>query len=165
MRTGKSRAGGAMLALVMAGAVPLRAQDEEATRRGSDPAAVAQVAECEGGPLAVVAQFLGLAPEQVQAVAQLIQQREQSLAPILQQIAIREQQIAELIATGGDPEQIGQLVIEIHQLRQAAQGVQAQFLAGFQSLLSEPQRQRWAQVQLAAQLQPVLPAFQALRLL
>lgn len=163
--TRKSRAAGAALALILAGALPLQAQEPQASRPGSEPVVVAQGAECEGGPLAVVAQFLTLAPEQVQALGQLLQEREQASAPILQQIAIREQRIQELIATGGDPAEIGQLVVEIHQLRQAAQAVQAQFLAGFQSLLNEPQQQRWAQVQMAAQLQPVVPAFQALRLL
>ena len=144
----KSRAvGGAMLALMMAGAASVRGGEA-----------------CEGGPLAVVAQFLTLAPEQVQAVGQLLQEREQALAPIQQQIAMHEQQIAALLANGGDPAQIGQLMVEVHQLQGAAQGVQMQFLAGFRSVLNEPQRQRWAQVQMAAQLQPVVPAFQALRL-
>jgi len=162
--TKKSRAAGVTLALMLAGAAPLAAQDPQASRRGSD-LVVAQGAECAAGPLAVVAQFLTLAPEQVQALAQLLQQREQTLAPILQQIAVREQRLLQLIASGGDPAEIGQLVIEIHQLRQAAQAVQEQFLAGFQSLLNDAQRQRWAQAQMAAQLQPVVPAFQALRLL
>lgn len=163
--TRKSRAAGAALALMLAGAVPLRAQEKEAARWGSDPVDAAQGAECEGGPLAVVAKFLTLAPAQVQALAQLLGEREQALTPILQQIAVGEQRIFELIATGGDPAEIGQLVIELHQLRQAAQAVQAQFRASFQSLLNEPQRQSWAEVQMAAQLQPVVPAFQALRLL
>ena len=163
--TRNSRAASAALALMLAGALPLRADDLEATQRASDPVAAAQGAECEGGPLVVVAQLLTLAPEQVQAVAQLLQQREQATTPILQQIAVREQRILQLIASGGDPAEIGQLVIEIHQLRQAAQAVQAQFLASFQSLLNDPQRQLWAQVQMAAQMQPVVPAFQALRLL
>src|SRR5204862_7325940 len=124
---------------------------------GSEAFDAVKGAGCEGGPLAVVAQFLTLAPEQVQAVAQLLQQREQALAPIQQQIAAREQQIAQLLASGGDPAAIAQLMIEVYQLRQAAQGVQAQFLAGFASVLTEPQRQRWVQARMAAQLQPVVP--------
>jgi Spy/CpxP family protein refolding chaperone len=121
--------------------------------------------DCEGGPLSVVAQTLTLAPDQVQAVQQLLQQRAEDLGPIQQEIAIREQLIEELIASGGDPAQIGQLVVEIHQLRQAAQAVQAQFLIGFRSVLNPQQQERWAQVQMAAQLQPVVPAFVALSLL
>ena len=159
-----SKVVGTVLAVLLAGTTIVAAEDRDATRPRTDAAEAAKGAGCEGGPLAVVAQFLALAPEQVQAVAQLIQQREQALAPIQQQIAAREQQIAQLLANGGDPVAIGQLMIEVHQLRQAAQGVQAQFLASFQSVLTEPQRQRWAQVRMAAQLQPVVPAFQALRL-
>jgi Spy/CpxP family protein refolding chaperone len=150
------------VALLLAGAIPAGAA--QASKPETEAADAAKGPGCEGGPLAVVAQFLTLAPEQVQAVAQLLQQREQALAPIHQQIAAREQQIAELLANGGDPAEIGQLVIEVHQLHGAAQAVQAQFLASFRSVLTEPQRQRWAQVQMAAQLQPVVPAFQALRL-
>jgi HPt (histidine-containing phosphotransfer) domain-containing protein len=163
--TRSSRAAGAVLALILAGAATLPAQETEAAWPEGTPVAAAQGAGCEGGPLAVVAQFLGLAPEQVQALGRLLQEREQSLAAVQQQIAARERQILQLIMTGGDPAQIGPLVVEVHELRQSAQTVQAQFLASFPSLLSEPQRQRWAQVQMAAQLLPVVPAFQALRLL
>ena len=148
-----TKVAGVAVALTLAG--PMAARAAEASKGPG----------CEGGPLAVVAQFLTLAPEQVQAVAQLLAEREQSMAPIQQQIAAREQLVAQLIASGGDPAQIGQLVVEIHELRQAAQAVQAQFLAGFQSVLTGPQRQQWAQVQMAARLQPVVPAFVALQLL
>jgi Spy/CpxP family protein refolding chaperone len=149
--------------VLLAGGIPARA--ERGSRPGSEPAEAAKGPGCEGGPPAVVAQFLLLAPEQVQALGQLLQEREQALAPIQQEIAAREQLIEQLIASGGDPAEIGQLVVEVHQLRQAAQAVQAQFLSGFQSLLNDAQRQQWAQVQMAARLQPVVPAFVALGLL
>jgi Spy/CpxP family protein refolding chaperone len=158
----RTRVAGAGVALLLAAAVPARA--EQVSKRDGEHAEAAKAPGCDGGPLAVVAQFLTLAPEQVQAVGQLLQERDQALAPIHQQIAMREQLIEQLLASGGDPAEIGQLVVEVHQLRQTEQAVQEQFLAGFQSVLSEPQRQRWAQVQMAAQLQPVLPAFVALRL-
>lgn len=158
-----SEAVGVALALLLAGAGAL-AEERGGTRSGSETADAAKGPGCEGGPLAVVAQFLALAPEQVQAVGQLLQQREQALGPVLQQIAAREQQIAVLLENGGDPAEIGQLMVEVHQLQGMAQAVQAQFLASLGSMLTEPQRQRWAQVQMAAQLQPVVPAFHALRL-
>lgn len=160
-----SRAAGVALALVMAGAGILGAQDAAGIRPENGPAQEEKGPGCDGGPLAVVAQFLTLAPEQVQAVAQLIQERDQQLGPIQQEIAAREQLIEQLITSGGDPAQIGQLMIEIHQLRQAAQAVQAQFLNGFRSVLNPQQQERWAQVQMAAQLQPVVPAFVALGML
>jgi hypothetical protein len=151
--TTRSRAAGAVLTLMVAWVAPLRAQPAQ------------QVAECEGGPLAVVAQFLSLAPEQIEALAQSLRERQEALAPIQQEIARREQRIRELIASGGDPAEIGRLVIEIQQLRQLAEAAQAAFLARFQSLLNDEQRRRWQQVQVAARLQPALPAFQALSLL
>ncbi len=153
--TKRSRAAGAVLTLTLmvAWVAPLRALPAQ------------QVAECEGGPLAVVAQFLSLAPEQAQALVQSLRERQEALAPIQQEIARREERIRELIASGGDPAEIGRLVIEIQQLRQLAEAAQAAFLARFQSLLNDEQRGRWQQVQVAARLPPVLPAFQALSLL
>lgn len=147
------------MALVLAGAGP--AQAERPVAPGTF---VAQERECDGGPLAVVAQFLVLAPEQVETLAQMIQEREQAVGPIQQHIVAHYQSIEQLIASGGDPAKIGQLLIEVHQLEQQAQMVQAQFLASVRSLLDEAQRQRLAQAQMAAQLQPVVPAFVGLRL-
>jgi hypothetical protein len=116
-------------------------------------------------PAAAVSQFLHLAPPQVQAFGQLLQVRQAATAPLLLQIAAREQRIRELIASGGDPAEIGTLVVQVHQLQQSVAAVQAQFLAGFQGLLNDEQRQAWDAVHLAARLQPVVPAFVALQLL
>ena len=116
-------------------------------------------------PASIVARFLHLAPPQAQTFAQLLQVRQEAMAPLLQQIAAREQRIRELVAAGGDPAEIGTLVLQIHQLQQAVAGVQAQFLAGLQGLLAPEQRLAWEQVRLAARLQPVVPAFVALQLL
>jgi len=150
---------------VLAAWTPLRAQELEASAGGTAVVAAEQPADCEGGPIAVVAQFLGLAPEQVPLLVQALHDRQQTLAPILQGIAIREHRIGELIATGGNPAEIGVLVLQIHQLRQQAEAVQAAFLARVESLLNAEQRMRWQQVRLAARLQPVVPAFQALQML
>src|SRR5574341_873382 len=106
-------AGRAVITLALATAAPLWAQE-----------APSLPAEQCASPVSVVAQFLQLSPPQAEAFQQLLVQREQSLAPILQQIALREQQIQQLIASGGDPAQIGQLMIEVHQLRQAAHAVE-----------------------------------------
>jgi hypothetical protein len=152
----------AVLTLMVAWAAPLLAREPEAS--GPKDAVVSvHAAGGEDGPLTVVAQFLVLAPEQVRALAQLLGQRQETVAPILQEITRREQRIGELIASGGDPAEIGRL--EIHQLRQLAEAQQAQFLAAFQSLLDDEQRGRWQQIHVAAGLQPVLPAFQALQIL
>ena len=121
--------------------------------------------DCGAAPVAVVARFLHLSPEQGQAFGQLLQARQATLAPILQQIAQREQRIRELVAAGGNPAEIGVLMLQVHQLQQTAAAAQAQFLTAFAGLLTEDQRRQWEAVRLAVQLQPVLPAFQALQLL
>lgn len=120
---------------------------------------------CENDPLAVVARFLSLNGEQIQATAQLLREREEALSPVLQEIARREQRIRELVASGGDPAEIGRLFVEADHLRQLAAAIQAQILTRFESLLSDEQRGRWQQVRAAAALQPVLPAFAALQIL
>ena len=91
-----SKVVGTVLAVLLAGPSIVAAQERDATGPRTDVADAGKGAGCEGGPLAVVAQFLALAPEQVQAVAQLLQQREQALAPIQQQIAARDQQIGDV---------------------------------------------------------------------
>lgn len=163
--TTKSRATSAVLALTVAWAAPLLAQEAAASRALSGTVSAQPAAGSEGGPLAVVTEFLSLATEQVQVLVQLLRERQETLPPILQEIGKREQWIHELIASGGDPAAIGRLVIEIHQLRQLAEATQAQFLGRFQSILNDEQRARWQQVRVAAGLQPVLPAFQVLQIL
>jgi hypothetical protein len=153
----------AMALMGLAGWAPLPAQESE--RDGAEVVRVEDGAGGEGGPVAVVAHFLGLTPEQAPLLVQALGEREQALGPILQGIAMREQRIRELIATGGSPAEIGVLVVLIHQLRQQAENVQAVFLARVEAFLDPEQRVRWQQVRLAARLQPVVPAFQALRML
>jgi HPt (histidine-containing phosphotransfer) domain-containing protein len=152
----------AALLASLAGAVPARAQDD---RPALAPATVAQAPECDGAPLAAVAHVLRLVPDQVQAFAQLLQSRQETLGPILREIALREQRIRELLAAGGNPAEIGVLVVQVHQLRKTAESVQAQFLTAFASLLAEDQLRTWNEVRGAARLQPVLPAFVALQVL
>jgi hypothetical protein len=153
----------AMALMGLAGWAPLPARESE--RDGAEVVRVEDGAGGEGGPVAVVAHFLGLTPEQAPLLVQALGEREQALGPILQGIAMREQRIRELIATGGSPAEIGVLVVQIHQLRQQAENAQAVFLARVEAFLDPEQRVRWQQVRLAARLQPVVPAFQALRML
>ena len=150
---------------LIAGWSPLRAQEPVASEGGTPVVRAEQPADCEGGPVAVVAHFLGLTADQLPALEQALEERQQTLGPILQGIAMREQRIRELIASGGSPAEIGVLVLQIHRLRQAAEVAQTAFLARVESLLDAEQRVRWQQVRVAARLQPVVPAFQALQML
>ena len=150
---------------LMAGWTPLRAQEPKASEGGTAVVRAEQLADCEGGPVAVVAHFLGLTADQMPVLEQVLRERQQTLGPIQQGIAMREQRIRELIASGGSPAEIGVLVIQIHQLREDAENAQAVFLSRVESLLDAEQRMRWQQVRVAARLQPVVPAFQALQML
>jgi hypothetical protein len=156
----RSRVAVGVLAVVVGGATAGRAQEAPAAApvRGETARAV------ETRALSVVAQFLQLRLDQAQALAQMLQARQAAIAPLLQQIAVREEAIRQLLAGGGDPAQIGTLMVQVHQLRQQVAAAQATFLSAFHALLDEAQRGRLAQAHLALQLQPVLPAFQALQL-
>ena len=154
-----------MALTVLLGLTPLRAQERDVSEGETAGVRAEQGTDCEGGPVAVVAHFLGLRPDQLPVLVQVLTERQQTVAPLLQGIAMREQRIRELIATGGSPAEIGVLVVQIHQLRQAAEAAQAVFLARVESFLDAEQRVLWQQVRVAARLQPVVPAFQALQML
>lgn len=116
-------------------------------------------------PLQLVAQFLQLSPAQIQEFVQLLQARQSLAVPLLQQIQQASVQLKALLNAGGNPSVIGALVLQIHALQQQVAHVQQDFLSKFVSLLDPDQQQRFEAVRIAAQLQPILPAFQALNLL
>ncbi|HXE76122.1 MAG TPA: hypothetical protein VNN18_10875 [Candidatus Xenobia bacterium] len=113
----------------------------------------------------IVAHFLQLSEDQAMGLRHLLQQRHETVAPLLQAIMEKEAQIRSLLETGGSAAEIGQLVVEIHQLRQLIQQAQENFLAAFIDLLNPEQEQRWHAVQLAERLQPIIPAFKILHLI
>lgn len=115
-------------------------------------------------PLQVVVEFLQLTPDQQTAFGGLLQARETAVVPLLQGIAQREQQVQALLAAGGDPAKIGVLIVQINGLQTQIVQTQQIFLSNFISLLSQDQQQILAAVAMAAQLQPVLPAFAQLQL-
>jgi hypothetical protein len=115
-------------------------------------------------PIQIVVEFLQLQPAQQPIFGQLLQARQTAVTPLFLGIAQREQQLEALLASGGNPAQVGILVIQIHALQMQIVQTQQAFLANLANLLEPEQQQRMAAVQLAAQLQPVLPAFQALQL-
>jgi hypothetical protein len=116
-------------------------------------------AEEDASPLQVIAAFLQLQPGQVTELETLLQARQAALAPLVLQVQALAQQVDALLNSGGNPAQIGALVIQIHSLQQQiAQGQQA-FLSQFLALLTPDQIQRLQAVEIAIQLQSVLPAF------
>jgi hypothetical protein len=115
-------------------------------------------------PIQVVVEFLQLQPNQVQELGQLLQARQTAVAPLLQAIQQRTTQLGALLNSGGNPVQVGILVIQINTLQHQVAQVQQGFLANFANLLDPQQQQQLEAVRIAAQLQPVLPAFQQLYL-
>jgi len=115
-------------------------------------------------PLQIVVQFLQLQPAQQQIFGELLQARQTAVTPLFQGIAQREQQLQALLGSGGNPAQVGILVIQVHALQQQIVQTQQVFLANLANLLDHDQQERLAAVHVAARLQPVVPAFQVLQL-
>jgi len=115
-------------------------------------------------PIQIVAQFLQLRPDEVQELGQLLKARQAAVVPLLQGIQQRVQQLEALLNSGGSPADVGMLVIQIHTLQQQVAQEQQDFLSNFVNLLAPEQQQRLEAVRIAAQLQPILPAFQQLYL-
>ena len=115
-------------------------------------------------PIQIVVQFLQLRPDQVQEFGQLLQARQAAVGPLLEQVQQRVKRLEELLNSGGSPPEVGVLVIQIHMLQQKVAQVQQDFLSKFVNLLDPEQQQRLEAVRIAAQLQPILPAFQQLYL-
>src|SRR5260370_6938 len=72
----------------------------------------------ETSPLQVVAEFLQLRPGQVSELEQLLQARQTALVPLFQTAQALIQQLGNLLNSGGNPAQVGVLVIQIHALQQ-----------------------------------------------
>ena len=111
-------------------------------------------------PLQIVADFLQLQPGQVSELEQLLQMRQTTLVQQLPVVQALTQQLAVLLNSGGNPAQVGALVIQIHALQQQIAQTQQAFLTQFVGLLDAEQLQKLQAVQIASQLQPILPAFQ-----
>jgi hypothetical protein len=113
----------------------------------------------EVSPLQVVAEFLQLRPGQAAELGQLLQARQTAIAPLFVTAQTLIQQLGVLLNSGGNPAQIGTALIQIHALQQQIGSVQQAFLTQFVGILDPEQAQKLQAVQVAAQLQPILPAF------
>ena len=111
-------------------------------------------------PLQVVAEFLQLQPAQISELGQLLQTRQATIVPLFQTLQSLTQQLGMLLNSSGSLAQIGAVVIQIHAEQQQIVAAQQAFLTQFTAILDAEQLQRLQAVQVAAQLQPILPAFQ-----
>jgi len=114
----------------------------------------------ETSPIQVVAEFLQLQPGQLSTLKQFLQARQATLLPLLQTAQTLIQQLANVLNSRGNRAQVGVLVIQIHGLQQQMAQAQQGFLTQFVAILDPEQLQKLQAVQIAAQLQPILPAFQ-----
>lgn len=110
--------------------------------------------------LQVVAAFLQLTPSQVTELEQLLQARQAKLVPLAQTVQTLTQQLGNRLNSGANPAQVGAVIIQIHALHQQMAQAQQAFLAQFIAILTAEQLQKLQAVQVAAKLQPILPAFQ-----
>ena len=96
----------------------------------------------ETSPLQVVAEFLQLRPGQVSELEQLLQARQAAIAPLFQRAQTLIQQLGILLNTGGNPAQVGVLVMQIHALQQQMGQAQQSFLSHFVGILDVEQVQK-----------------------
>ncbi len=117
-------------------------------------------------PPVVVAAFLDLTPAQAAQFQALLSQFLGTLQALEAQVNAREQVLQQLLnAPNPNPPAIGMVVLQIHALeQQQAQAVQG-FQQAFVSLLTPDQVQKVQAVAQAAQLVPVVGAFQSLYLI
>ncbi len=116
--------------------------------------------------LMVVVRALKLDEFQVETSIQLLIARRQAVLPLAREIAVREQALKELIGSDApNPAEIGVLVLQIRELKRGIASHHQTFLEAFVGQLDEDQHERLARINLAAEIQPVLPAFKKLGLI
>jgi hypothetical protein len=139
---------------------PLKTSALSATNPANSTNAAANASSEDVTPGQVIAEFLQLTPNQINEFAQLLQARQAALVPLAQQGQVLGQQLQALLANGGTPAQVGVTVIQIHAVQTQILQVQQAFLTQLVSMFAPDQLQRLQAVQIAIQLQPILPAFQ-----
>jgi len=121
----------------------------------------------EGGagaprPTEVVTRFLQLSADQVNQWNVLLATREATVEPLQQQIREAERQLAELLkGDSPDPAAVGQLVIDVKELREQIGVAHQAYVQGFEALLTPEQKGKLGAIRRAARLAPLVPAFGA----
>jgi len=117
-------------------------------------------------PVRVVAAVLGLSEDQVQALVAMLVAREAAIRPAAEQLHLRREALGKLLQTESpDPTAVGALVVEIRTIEAEISRVAQSAAAQFEQVLTPEQRERLAHLRQAAQVCPVIPAFQATGLL
>ncbi len=117
-------------------------------------------------PVQVVATILGLSESQVTAWVEMLHAREVAVQPLQQQLQLRQQAIAKLLQSASpDPAALGGALLEARGIEQQIGAIVIQTNAQFEQSLTSDQRDRLQHIREAAQVCPVVPAFQATGLL
>ena len=116
-------------------------------------------------PFRAVARFLDLSPGQLQALLQLRQETEPTLADARRQVGELQGRLERLHGEEAGAEELGNLLLRLHEARQQVGYVHRSFVESFRKTLGEEQRRRLHSVFQAAEMQRILPVFKQVGLL
>ncbi len=115
-------------------------------------------------PVRIMVRYLDMSPPQVARFIELRQLLRECVSPRHKALKELKAQLKALYQ-GAPSEEIGDLVIEIHALKQDIRRCYAAYRQEFGDMLDDEQLRKMEILQAAARLRPVIHAFSALRLL
>ena len=117
-------------------------------------------------PVRIMVRYLvDMSPPQVERFVELRQLLRECVAPRREALKELKAQLKEALSQGAPSEEIGDLVIEIHALKQEIRRCHAAYQEAFGDMLDDEQLAKMERLQAAARLRPVIHAFSALGLL
>lgn len=153
----------AVVALLLALCLPLVMTGMPRTASAS---AAAIVGAPEPPPPVVVAAFLSFSETQAAQFSELLKEFQTTVRSLGEQIGVRQSELEGLLSnSGADPVSVGRLVLEIYAIQQQVGRAVQSFQLHFIDLLTPEQKEKVQAVAQAAQLQPAVGAFAALRLI
>jgi Spy/CpxP family protein refolding chaperone len=116
-------------------------------------------------PMALVARFFELTPDQLEQLKALAEARKDAIEPLSKQVAEEEKALQDLITSSTpDAAAVGKLVLAIHQLREQIGVAQKQMIIGFEGILTTEQLNKLNALRRANHLLLVVQAINELRL-
>ncbi len=108
---------------------------------------LAQEIPADAPPVAVLKVTLGLSDDQVSDIGALIQARAEAIKPIAEEVKMLQRQLEEAVGSDApDPLQVGELVLDVHLLKQEIGQQQEEFRQAFQLILTPMQMERVGQI-------------------
>jgi len=145
--------------VMMCAAAPLFAQAPPDLGPSEDP-------NLPGVARHIIIEFLNLSPDQVSQWDDLIADREAAAQPLVDAIAGINAEL-EVLLSGDDPDpyEVGDLVIQRHDLGVELADVHRTYVEGFEMMLTEEQLGQYHFIRRAERAQPLFPSFRILGLL